>query len=81
MLIAGVLGIPKLESHTDKFTLTLVITVYCVSSLLLAFNIKCPNCHERWWWDAITSMDGDKLINLHTQKSCPFCGYGDEPVT
>lgn len=81
MLIAGVLGIPKLESHAGKVTLALVVTVYCVSSLVLAFTIKCPNCRERWWWDAIISMDSNKLTNLNTQESCPLCGYGSEPVT
>lgn len=75
------LGIAKLESHTDRVTLGLVALVYFVFGFVLAFNIKCPNCHERWWWGAIMSLSSKELVNLNTQKSCPSCGYDSEPVT
>ena len=81
LLIVCLLGIAKLESYTDRVTLAFVALAYWAFSVVLAFNIKCPNCHERWWWDAIMSLSGKKLVNLNTQISCPSCGYDNESVT
>jgi len=81
MLIVCLLGIAKLESQSDKATLGYSALVIWTISFALAFHIKCPKCHERWWWDAVTSPGSGKLVGLNDQESCLNCGYDAESVT
>ncbi len=81
LLIALLLRYPKPESTFDKTFLAVFLLIYWAFSFVFAFNIKCPKCHKRWWWDAIVNLSGNKLTKLTTQESCPFCGFDYESVT
>jgi hypothetical protein len=64
-------------------TIMLFGVVLALSTLVFAINsIKCPNCHARWFWMAISKQKSGEWLNLlENQSACPVCTSEKNNVT